>query len=109
MASSALRSYSRVVDDRVPTIEPENRETVAAALGAGGLLAFVLGLLLRSGLLRLIGLAAAATGGGIYARARLAERSAKIDEAESVIRSELDDLDPVARAQVLADIARSKL
>jgi hypothetical protein len=32
-----------------------------------------------------------------------------MDAAESHIRSELDDLDPVARAQVLADIARSGL
>jgi hypothetical protein len=36
-------------------------------------------------------------------------RRARIDVAQSHIRSELDDLDRVARAQVLADIARSGL
>jgi hypothetical protein len=45
----------------------------------------------------------------VYARRKLEVRRAKIDVAESHIRSELDDLDPVARAQVLADMARSGL
>jgi hypothetical protein len=35
----------------------------------------------------------------------LAERAERIEEAESRIRSELDDLDPVARAQVLEDVS----
>ena len=33
------------------------------------------------------------------------ERDERIDEAEQRIRGELDELDPVARAEVLADIA----
>jgi hypothetical protein len=57
----------------------------------------------------LLGLAAAVAGGGLFARVKLAERSEKIDEAESDIRSELDDLDPVARAQVLKGIVQSEL
>jgi hypothetical protein len=45
----------------------------------------------------------------LYGRRKLKVRRARMDVAESHIRSELDDLDPVARAQVLADIARSGL
>jgi len=56
-----------------------------------------------------VGLLAGGAGVALYARERLAERSAKIDAAEERVRSELDDLDPVARAQVLADLARSAL
>jgi hypothetical protein len=83
--------------------------TAAMAVAGGGVFAFVLGVILGSRLLRLLGIAAAVGGGGLYARARLAERREKIDEAETRIRSELDDLDPVARAQVLADMARSSI
>jgi hypothetical protein len=79
---------------------PEN-EGLALKLAAGGTLAIVLGWLLDSGFLRALGLLAAIAGGGLYARARLAERDEQIEEAESHIRSELDDLDPIARAQVL--------
>ena len=87
----------------------DERETVAVAIGAGGLLGLVLGWIFGSRLLRLLGLVAAAAGGGLYARAKLAERGKKIDEAEDTVRSALDDLDPVARAQVLVDVARSQL
>jgi hypothetical protein len=55
-------------------------------------------------MLRVCGLLVAAAGGGLYARAKLAERNEKIDAAETDIRSTLDHLDPIARAQILKDI-----
>ena len=91
------------------TLDLDEGGTVAIAVAGGGAVAFVLGMILGSRLLRLLGVAAIVGGGGLYARARLAERREKIDEAETRIRSELDDLDPVARAQVLADMARSAI
>ena len=76
------------------------------AVGAGGLLAFLLSWILHSRILRVLGLGAAVAGGALYAREKLAQRSEKIEAAEGAVRSTLDDLDPVARAQVLMDIAR---
>lgn len=96
------------MDDEMKTVARDD-ETVALAVGAGGILALVLGLILGSGLLRLLGLTAALAGGGLYARTKFTERSEKIDEAESSIRAELDELDPIARAQVLKGIAQSGL
>ena len=55
----------------------------------------------------MLGLAAAVAGVGLFARAKLTERTEKIQAAESHIRSELDELDPVARAQVLKGLAHS--
>jgi len=49
---------------------------------------------------------AAVAGGTLYARGKYAQRAERIEEAEETVRSALDDLDPVARAQVLIDIAR---
>jgi len=95
--------------DRERILDLENDETAALAVGAGGLLALASGVILGSRALRLVGLAAAVAGGCLYARAKLARRSEKIDTAETNVRAELDDLDPVARAQVLANIARSGL
>jgi hypothetical protein len=91
------------------TFGPDGGDIPAAALGAGGVLVLLLGAARRSTLLRTAGLLATLTACGLYARRKLAVRRARIDVAESQIRSELDDLDPVARAQVLADIARSGL
>ncbi|HEY7731877.1 MAG TPA: hypothetical protein VH950_13435 [Gaiellaceae bacterium] len=85
----------------------DDDETLALKVAAGGALALVLGLIFGSRLLRLLGLVAALAGGGLYARGKLAERSEKIDAAETRIRSELDDLDPVARAQVIQGIVES--
>jgi hypothetical protein len=59
--------------------------------------------------LRILGFGSAVAGGVFYTRVKLAERNEKIDAAEDNVRSALDDLDPVARAQVLADVARSQL
>ena len=43
------------------------------------------------------------------ARERMAERNRRIEQAADHIRAELDDLDPVARAQVLADMAHEQM
>lgn len=84
-------------------------EGAAPALALGGVAAFLLGWIRGSGLLRLLGLVAAVAGAGLYAREKLTERSEKIEAAESSIRSELEDLDPIARAQVIGGLARSEL
>ena len=76
------------------------------AVGAGGLLAFLLSWILHSRILRVLGLGAAVAGGALYARQKYAQRADKIEAAEGAVRSTLDDLDPVARAQVMMDIAR---
>ena len=73
-------------------------------IGVGGVLGLTGGLIFRSRVVGGLGLIAAIAGGGLYARLKLAERREKIEEAESDIRAELDNLDPVARAQVLKDI-----
>jgi len=97
------------MSDRIPTLELDDDDTVALAVGAGGIVGLVVGLILDSRLLRVLGLAGMVTGTALLVRGKLAERSEHIEEAKSTIRSELDDLDPVARAQVLADIAQSEL
>ena len=89
------------------TLDFNDGETAGIALGASGLLVLGLGWLIHARLLRVLGLAGAAAGGGLYARGKLDERNEKMDAAETRIRSALDDLDPVARAQVLASLAQS--
>ena len=81
-------------------------ERAALAVGAGGIFAFLLSWIVHSKFLRLLGLGAAVAGGAFYAREKFAERAKRIDEAEESVRSAIDDLDPVARAQVLFDVAR---
>ena len=97
------------MSDRIPTLELDDDDTIALAVGAGGIVGLVVGLILDSRLLRVLGLAGMVTGTALLVRGKLAERSEHIEEAKSTIRSELDDLDPVARAQVLADIAQHEL
>ena len=94
---------------RHSTLGPDSGDAPAALLAAGGIVVFLLGVSRRSTLSRVAGLLATLSAFGLYARRKLEVRRARIDSAESHIRSELDDLDPVARAQVLADIARSGL
>jgi hypothetical protein len=74
--------------------------------GAAGLVVLGLGVIVGSRTLKLVGAAGAVAGAGLYARERYAARGEKIDAAEDSIRSTLDDLDPVARAQVLIDVAK---
>jgi hypothetical protein len=93
------------VNGFVDNLEPRDRDRAVVALAGGGILALAIGWIVKSRLLRLIGLLAAVAGGGLYARTKVDERSEKIDAAETTIRSTLDDLDPVARAQVLIDLA----
>src|SRR5262245_51807689 len=91
------------------TFAPDGGDIPAAVLAAGGVAVFLLGAARRSMLLGGAGLLVTLGGCGLYARRKFEVRRARMDVAESHIRSELDDLDPVARAQVLADIARSGL
>jgi hypothetical protein len=81
-------------------------ERTALAVGAGGIFAFLLSWVVHSRILRLLGFGAAVTGGAFYARQKFAERAERIDEAEDAVHAAIDDLDPVARAQVLIDVAR---
>ena len=78
-------------------------------LAMTGVLVYALGWIRHSRAVRAIGFVLAAGGAGLYARERIAERAERIEAAQSHIRSELDELDPVAKAQVLADIARSEI
>ena len=82
---------------------------VSPALAVAGAITFLVGLIRRSRFLGVLGLVLALAGGGLFARRKIDERGQKIDAAENTIRSELDDLDPVARAQVLTDIAREQI
>jgi hypothetical protein len=95
------------VSEQASTLDLHDAETASLAVAGGGVLALVLGLILGSRLLRVLGLLGTLAGGGLYVRRRYAERSEKIDAATSHIQDELDDLDPVAKAQVLAKLARS--
>jgi hypothetical protein len=81
-------------------------EKTGLVIAGGGAVALVLGMVVGSRVLRLLGLLGALAGGSLYARAKYSERSEKIEEAASHIQSELDDLDPVAQAQVMAKLAR---
>ncbi len=82
---------------------------VSPVLAVAGAITFVVGLIRRSRFLGALGLVLALAGGGLFARRKIDERGQKIDAAENTIRSELDDLDPVARAQVLADMAKEQI
>lgn len=97
------------MSEPAPVVDRDDEESVALAISAGGAAALVIGSIVGSRLLRILGLGSAAAGGVLYTRAKLAERSEKIKAAEHDVRSALEDLDPVARAQVLADAAKSQL
>ena len=79
-------------------IDRNDQETVALALSAGGVATIVIGGMLGSRLLRIVGLGSAVAGSVHYARMELAERSEKIEAAEGRSLA-LDQLDPVARAR----------
>jgi hypothetical protein len=82
-------------------------EQAALAIVSGGLLGLAIGWMRRSGMLRALGLLAVVAGGALYAREKHTERGEKIEEAKSSVHAALDDLGPVAKAQVLADLRRS--
>jgi len=94
---------------RHATFGPDRSDIPAGAMAAGGIVVLVVGATRHSTVLRVAGLLATIAACTVYARRKFKVRKARIDVAESHIRSELDDLDPVARAQVLADLARSGL
>ena len=98
-----------LVSEPAPTLDRASDGTVALAVSMGGAAALVIGLISGSRLLRILGLGSAVAGGAFYVRTKLAERSEKIKAAENDVRTALEDLDPVARAQVLADAAKSQL
>jgi hypothetical protein len=75
-----------------------------AGIGVGAVL-LVVGMLTGSRFLRVLGIVKVAAGAFWIARARLTQRAEEIERADANIRAELDDLDPVARAQVLAGLA----
>jgi hypothetical protein len=103
----AVSSESNSADEHGPDDEGEERdETSALALGAAGALVYAFGLAVDSRILRLLGLGSAGAGAALYARERLEERDQRIDAAEDSIRSTLDELDPVARAQIIKDLAK---
>lgn len=82
-------------------------EHLGLGLVAGGALASLLGAAAGSRVLRAVGVLAGLVGVALLVRARLEQREEQIVEAEERISSQLDDLDPVARARVLADLADS--
>jgi hypothetical protein len=94
------------VDEQGRTLDLHDGETAGLAIVAGGVVVIVLGWIAHSRVLRVGGFLAAAAGSGLYARTKIAERSEKIDAAESHIRSELDDLDPIGKAEVIAKLTQ---
>jgi hypothetical protein len=97
------------VSEPGPELDHDHQETIALAVSAAGAVALVIGWIIHSRLLRILGLGSAVAGSVLYARRKLVERNEKIETAEDDVRSALDGLDPVARAQVLADAAKSQL
>jgi hypothetical protein len=95
------------VSEPAPSLDQQDRGVATLAVAAGGVVALLLGWILDLRILRWLGLVASLAGGGLLVRDRLAQRDEKIASAEGRIRSELDDLDPLARARVLEDVVRS--
>src|SRR5262245_31638382 len=96
-------------DEPGRTDDRRSARCAALTISGAGVAAFVAGFAFKSRALRIAGLAATAAGGAFYARERLAARGRRIAEAESSIRSTLDDLDPVAKAQVIKDMTQDLL
>jgi hypothetical protein len=93
-----------------PMLEPirfARSERAALAIVSGGILGFAIGWMRHSGSLRTLGLFAVVAGSALYAREKYTVRDEKIKAAKSSVHAALDDLDPVAKAQVLADLTRS--
>jgi hypothetical protein len=86
--------------------DPMGDDRNAAALGTGGIIVFLLGIARGSRILRALGFGAFLAAGAVFARGLKAERDARMEEATEAARSALDDLDPIARAQVLEALAR---
>ena len=102
-ARSAI-ARAREIAQRAHDMAPQAGR-VAGPLAVGGAAAMCLSWPLHSRPLRAAGVVATFAGGALYAFERLAERSDRIGEAEERVHEALDGLDPIARAQVLADQA----
>jgi hypothetical protein len=90
------------------TLEPirfARSEHAALAIAAGGVLGLAIGFMRHSGTLRALGFFVLVGGGALYAREKYTLRDEKIQAAKKSVHAALDDLDPVAKAQVLADLA----
>jgi len=103
--------YSLFVDDPAASDELSHSQQLQLGRGfaLGGATVFAIGCFRRSTATALFGLAASAIGAAALARVKLAERAEKISEATANVRADIQGLDPVARAQVLKDIARDDI
>lgn len=90
------------------TIDVDDGRSALAVVGGGATL-HLLGRIVGSSILRTVGTLAALAGAALYLRHRIAQRNQRIEQAADHIRAELDDLDPVAKAQVVADLTREQL
>jgi len=90
-------------------VNHSQRLRLGGGFALGGATVFAVGCFRRSTLIALFGLAASAIGAAALARVKLAERAEKITDATAHVRADIQGLDPVARAQVLKDIARDDI
>lgn len=94
------------MNEHAGTFDVDGGDTAAIGLAGGGILLIVLGSILGSRMTRIAGFLALVGGAALFARRKIEKRGEKIDEAASHIKSELDDLDPVAQAQVIERLTR---
>ena len=87
-------------------LDVDAADRAAIGLAGGGMLLLLTGSLLGSRVTRIAGFIALIGGAALFARRKVAQRSEKIDQAADHIKSELDDLDPVAQAQVIERLTR---
>ena len=87
--------------------EHARNEKAALAIVTGGILTVAFGWMRHSKALRILGFLAVAAGSALYAREKYMERDETIQAAKVSVHEALDDLDPVAKAQVLADLTDS--
>jgi uncharacterized membrane protein len=99
--------YGAVVSEQLHAVDPRYSDNAALAIVGGGLLALAFGWMRHSWALRVFGFVAVASGSALYARKKYTERDEKVEAAKTTVHAALDDLDPVAKAQVLADLADS--
>lgn len=90
--------------DPSPTNPGDREDALALGLLGGGAAVFLAGILLGSRFLRLVGFLAGLGGGAMLAAEWMQEREEQIEEAQETIAEELAGLDPVARAQVIANL-----
>jgi hypothetical protein len=99
--------YGAVVSEQLHDFDPRHSEKAALAIVSGGLLALAVGWMRHSRVLRVFGIVTVASGSALYALKKYTERDEKVEAAKTTVHAALDDLDPVGKAQVLADLADS--